>query len=49
MFNILKPTYLLPVVRAAATKLKKNGFDVIWDDGNLTLGHMMSGLKTLLI
>ena len=33
-----KPTYLLPVVQAqAATKLKKNGFDVIWDDGNADL------------
>lgn len=33
-----KPTYLLPVVQAqAATKLKKNGFDVIWDDGNSDL------------
>ena len=33
-----KPTYLLPVVQAqAATKLKKNGFDVIWDDGNAEL------------
>ena len=33
-----KPTYLLPVVQAqAATKLKKNGFDIIWDDGNADL------------
>ena len=33
-----KPTYLLPVVQAqAATKLKKNGFDIIWDDGNAEL------------
>ena len=33
-----KPTYLLPVVQAqAATKLRKNGFNVIWDDGNADL------------
>ena len=33
-----KPTYLLPVVQAqAATKLKKNGYNVIWDDGNADL------------
>ena len=33
-----KPTYLLPVVQSqAATKLKKNGYDVVWDDGNADL------------
>ena len=33
-----KPTYLLPVVQAqAATKLRKHGFNVIWDDGNADL------------
>ena len=33
-----KPTYLLPVIQAqAATKLKNNGFEVIWDDGNAEL------------
>lgn len=33
-----KPTYLLPVIQAqAATKLKNNGFKVIWDDGNAEL------------
>ena len=33
-----KPTYLLPVVQAqAATKLKENGFNIIWDDGNAEL------------
>ena len=33
-----KPTYLLPVIQAqAATKLKNNGFNVIWDDGNADL------------
>jgi radical SAM superfamily enzyme YgiQ (UPF0313 family) len=32
------PTYLLPVTHAqAATLLKKNGFEVIWDDGNSQL------------
>ena len=30
-----KPTYLLPVIHAqAATLLKNNGYEVIWDDGN---------------
>lgn len=33
-----KPTYLLPVIHAqAASLLKKNGFDVLWDDGNAQL------------
>ncbi len=33
-----KPTYLLPVVHAqAATMLKENGFEVIWDDANSQL------------
>ncbi len=33
-----KPTYLLPVVQAqAASKLKDNGFEIIWDDGNSEL------------
>jgi len=32
------PTYLLPVTHAqAATLLKKNGYEVIWDDGNSQL------------
>ena len=32
------PTYLLPVTHAqAATLLKKNGYDVLWDDGNAQL------------
>jgi radical SAM superfamily enzyme YgiQ (UPF0313 family) len=33
-----KPTYLLPVVHAqAATALKEDGHDVLWDDGNAQL------------
>jgi len=33
-----KPTYLLPVVQAqAASKLSKEGYHVIWDDGNADL------------
>ena len=32
------PTYLLPVTHAQApTLLKKNGYDVLWDDGNAQL------------
>jgi radical SAM superfamily enzyme YgiQ (UPF0313 family) len=33
-----KPTYLLPVIHAqAATWLRDEGFDVLWDDGNAQL------------
>ena len=43
-----KPTYLLPVVQAqAATKLKKNGYDVIWDDGNADLKSFDDWFKDL--
>ena len=38
MFNILKPTYLLPVIHAqAASKLHELGYEVYWDDGNAQL------------
>ena len=44
-----KPTYLLPVIQAqAATKLKKNGFDVVWDDGNAEQKSFDDWLKNLI-
>lgn len=44
-----KPTYLLPVVHAqAATMLKENGFDVIWDDANSQLKSYDEWLKDLI-
>ena len=44
-----KPTYLLPVIQAqAATKLKNNGFNVIWDDGNADLKSFYQWYKTLI-
>ena len=44
-----KPTYLLPVVQAqAATMLKKNGYEVIWDDGNSELKSFKEWFDDLL-
>jgi len=44
-----KPTYLLPVVQAqAATKLKKEGFEIMWDDGNAELKSYEKWLSDLL-
>lgn len=43
-----KPTYLLPVIHAqAASLLKKNGFDVLWDDGNAQLKSFDEWLNDL--
>ena len=43
-----KPTYLLPVIHAqAASILKKNGHEVIWDDGNAEEKSYESWLKDL--
>lgn len=44
-----KPTYLLPVVQAqAATKLKKAGFEILWDDGNADLKDFEKWLSDLI-
>jgi len=43
------PTYLLPVTHAqAATLLKKNGYEVIWDDGNSQLKSYDLWMKDLI-
>jgi len=43
-----KPTYLLPVVHAqAATLLKNNKFDVLWDDGNASLKSFENWMNNL--
>ncbi len=42
------PTYLLPVVHAqAATWLKRDGMDVVWDDGNAQLKDYDQWLRDL--
>ena len=44
-----KPTFLIPVIHAqAASILKENGHDVIWDDGNSEMRALISGSKILL-
>lgn len=43
------PTYLLPVVHGqAATWLKRDGYDVIWDDGNAQLKTFETWLQDLI-
>jgi anaerobic magnesium-protoporphyrin IX monomethyl ester cyclase len=43
-----KPTYLLPVIHGqAASLLKKNGFNVLWDDGNAQLKSFDKWLNDL--
>jgi len=43
------PTYLLPITHAqAATKLKLNKLDVIWDDGNAQLKNYNDWLNNLI-
>lgn len=45
-----KPTYLLPVVHAqAATILKENGYQVIWDDGNAQLKSFKKWFDDLIL
>lgn len=45
-----KPTYLLPVVHAqAATLLKENGYQVIWDDGNAQLKSFKKWFDDLIL
>ena len=40
------PTYLLGVTHAqAATMLKNDGIEVIWDDGNAQLKNLVNGFK----
>ncbi len=45
----IKPTFLLPVIHAqAATLLKENGYDVVWDDGNAELKNLETWFTDLI-
>jgi len=45
----IKPTYLLPVVHAqAATWLKEDGIEVVWDDGNAQLKDYATWFRDLI-